>query len=402
MVNLDLSSNSLSGSMDDFLCRNLDKSMALGFLNLASNNLLGDLPNCWNIWPFLVDVSLQNNHFFGSLPSSMGSLARLQSFQIRKNFLSGVFPTSLKKNNQLIILDLRENNLSGTIPLWVGEKLLNMKILCLRSNNFSGHIPNEICDMSFLQVVDLAENHLSGNIPTCFNKLIAMRLRNKSRHNGIYFESYTSYYTSEHMVSVLLWLKGVGIEYRDILGLVTSIDLSRNKLSREIPREITDLDGLIYLNLSKNQLSGQIPPSVANMRLLESIDISNNQLSGEIPLTISKLSFLNHLDLSYNHLKGKIPTGIQIQSFDASNFVGNNLCGSPLLINCSSNQQSSYIDHSRIENGEHGVNWFFVSMTLGFVVGFWVIVAPLFIYRSWRYAYFCFLDDMWYKLQSCW
>jgi len=184
----------------------------------------------------------------------------------------------LKKNNQLIILDLRENNLSGTIPLWVGEKLLNMKILCLRSNNFSSHIPNEICDISLLQVVDLAENHLCGNIPTCFNKLSAMRLRNRSRYSGIYFESYTSDYSFEEMVSVLLWLKGVGIEYRDILGLVTSIDLSRNKLSREIPREITDLHGLIYLNLSNNQLSGQIPPSIGNMRLLESIDISKNQL----------------------------------------------------------------------------------------------------------------------------
>ncbi|KAK7364334.1 hypothetical protein VNO80_12905 [Phaseolus coccineus] len=331
----------------------------------------------------------------------MGSLAGLQSFQIHKNLLSGVFPTNLKKNNQLILLDLGENNLSGTIPPWVGEKLLNMKILCLRSNNFSGHIPNEICDMSLLQVIDLAENHLSGNIPTCFNKLSVMTLRNKSRHSFIYSESpYTTSYTLRYgMVNILLWLKGAGIEYKNILGLVTSIDLSWNKLTREITREITALDGLIYLNLSKNQLSSQIPPSIGNMRLLESIDISKNQLSGEIPLTISNLSFLNHLNLSYNHLKGKIPTGIQIQSFEASNFVGNNLCRPPLLINCSSNQQSPYIDQTK--NGEHGVNWFFVSMTLGFVVGFWLIIAPLFI-RSWRYAYFCFLDDTWYKLQSCW
>jgi len=36
--------------------------------------------------------------------------------------------------------------------------------------------------------------------------------------------------------------------------------------------------------------------------------------------------------LSYNHLKGKIPTGIQIQSFEATDFVGNNLCGPPDVI----------------------------------------------------------------------
>ncbi|WVZ15028.1 hypothetical protein V8G54_012594, partial [Vigna mungo] len=131
-----------------------------------------------------------------------------------------------------------------------------------------------------------------------------------------------------------------------ILGLVTNVDLSNNKLSGEIPREITYLDGLIYLNLSGNQLSGHIPPSIGNMRLLESIDLSWNQLSGKIPPTISNLSFLNKLDLSHNNLEGKIPTGTQIQSFEASDFVGNNLCGPPLPINCTSNHQIPYIECS--------------------------------------------------------
>jgi len=44
---LDLSSNSFSKSMDDFLCKNQDKKMGLVLLNLASNNLSGEIPNCW-------------------------------------------------------------------------------------------------------------------------------------------------------------------------------------------------------------------------------------------------------------------------------------------------------------------------------------------------------------------
>jgi len=100
------------------------------------------------------------------------------------------------------------------------------------------------------------------------------------------------------MVSELLWLKGIEGEYKNNLGLVTSIDLSRNKLSGEIPTEITYLDGLLYLNLSKNQLFGQIPLNIGNMRWLESLDISRNRLSGEIPSTISNLNFLNQLDMS--------------------------------------------------------------------------------------------------------
>ncbi|KRH08947.1 hypothetical protein GLYMA_16G182700v4 [Glycine max] len=376
VIQLDLSSNSFSESMNDFLCNDQEQPTHLEFLNLASNNLSGEIPDCWMNWTLLVDVNLQSNHFVGNLPQSMGSLAELQSLQIRNNTLSGIFPTSLKKNNQLISLDLGENNLSGTIPTWVGENLLNVKILRLRSNSFAGHIPNEICQMSHLQVLDLAQNNLSGNIPSCFSNLSAMTLKNQ--------------------ISVLLWLKGRGDEYRNILGLVTSIDLSSNKLLGEIPREITYLNGLNFLNMSHNQLIGHIPQGIGNMRSLQSIDFSRNQLSGKIPPTIANLSFLSMLDLSYNHLKGNIPTGTQLQTFDASSFIGNNLCGPPLPINCSSNGKT----HSYEGSNGHGVNWFFVSMTIGFIVGFWIVIAPLLICRSWRYAYFHFLDHVWFKLQS--
>ncbi|KAK7364330.1 hypothetical protein VNO80_12894 [Phaseolus coccineus] len=397
---LDLSSNSFS-SMNDFLCCKKFNKFNLYLLNLASNNLSGKIPNCWIKWSNLMVVNLQSNHFVGNMPLSMGSLVWLESLNIRNNSLSGIFSTTLKKKNQLISLDLGENNLSGTIPTWIGEMLLRLKILRLRSNNFSGHIPNEICDMTLLQDLDLAQNSLSGNIPSCFNHFKAMSLKNKSTNLMIYSGA-SGLYTGYNAISIIIWTKGRALVYNNILGLVTNVDLSGNYLSGEIPREITELDGLIYLNLSKNQLSGQIPQSIGNMKLLESIDISRNQISGEVPPSISKLSFLNHLDLSYNQLEGKIPIGTQIQTFEACGFVGNNLCGSPLFINCSSNQKISYIGRFGRENDKHGVNWFFVSMTLGFIMGFWVFVAPLFIYRSWRYRYFCLLDDMWYKLQSYW
>jgi len=397
---LDLSSNSFSQSIDDFLCKNQDKPMKLEFLNLASNNLSGEIPDCWDIWPYLVDVNLENNNFVGNIPQSMGSLVELKSLSIRNNSLSGTFPTILKKTNKLILLDLGENKFSGSIPAWVGESLLDMRIFILRSNRFSGYIPNKICDMSLLQVLDLAQNNLMGNIPTCFNSLKAMIQMNKSTTPLIYCDaisntsSSSSYYT---VISVLLWLKGREDEYRNILGLVTSIDLSNNNLVGEIPREITDLNGLIYLNLSHNQLIGHIPQNIGNMISLLAIDFSRNKLSGEIPPTISNLSFLSMLDFSYNGLNGKIPTGTQLQTFDASNFIGNNLCGPPLPINCSSNHKS--YDQNGKGSDRHGVNLFYVGMTFGFMVGFWIVVGPLVIYRSWRYVYFHFLDHVWFKLQ---
>ncbi|XP_029124596.1 receptor-like protein EIX2 [Cajanus cajan] len=159
---LDISSNSFSEPMNDFLCNKGFKRFGLQLLNLASNNLSGKIPDCWIKWSNLVDLNLQSNNFVGNLPPSMASLTWLVSCNIRNNSLSGTFPAFLKKINPLISLDLGENNFSGNIPTWIGERLLNIKILRLRSNKFSGHIPNGICDMIFLQDLDLTQNSLSG------------------------------------------------------------------------------------------------------------------------------------------------------------------------------------------------------------------------------------------------
>ncbi|MED6210449.1 hypothetical protein PIB30_064218 [Stylosanthes scabra] len=122
------------------------------------------------------------------------------------------------------------------------------------------------------------------------------------------------------------------------------------------------------------------------MAWLNSIDFSRDQLSGEIPPSIANLSFLSKLNLSYNHLEGKIPSGTQLQSFEASNFVGNNLCGPPLMLNCTKDGEVPDDNNEKERKKLNGVNWFFVSMALGFIVGFWGFVGPLFIFKAWRYV----------------
>ena len=38
--------------------------------------------------------------------------------------------------------------------------------------------------------------------------------------------------------------------------------------------------------------------------------------------------------------------------------------------------------------------WFYLSIALGFIVGFWAVCGSLLIKKSWRYAYFRFADKM--------
>ncbi len=191
------------------------------------------------------------------------------------------------------------------------------------------------------------------------------------------------------------------MEYSTILQLVIIIDFSKNNLSGEIPKEVTSLQGLQSLNLSFNSLNGMIPENIGDMRSLESIDFSVNQLSGQVPQSMSRLTFLSHLNLSNNHLIGRIPSSTQLQSLDASSFVGNKLCGLPLANNCTINYVKPNTENKRSKDfGGLEVDWFYVSMGLGFGVGFGVVWGPLLMNKHWRFLYFQFLDCLGNKLRG--
>ncbi|KAL2334696.1 hypothetical protein Fmac_015909 [Flemingia macrophylla] len=347
-------------------------------IELSGNNIQGPIPDGIQNITFLQNLDLSNNSFSSSIPDSLCSLHHLKFLRLQQNILNGSISNVLGNLTSLIVLDLSSNSqLEGTISTSVEWQL-------------GPKFPSWIQSQNKLQYLEMSNAGIFDSIPSGFWKTTSQA----------YFENLSHNYIHESSLSVFLWLKGTEDEYKNFLGLVTSIDLSNNKLSGEIPRKITNLNGLTFLNLSHNQLIGHIPQRIGNMKSLLSIDFSRNQLSGVIPPTISNLSFLSVLDLSYNNLKGKIPTGTQLQTFDASKFIGNWLCGPPLPVNCSSNGTIHSYDHKGEGSHRHGGNWLFVCMTFGFIVGFWIVVGPLFICRSWRYAYFDILDYVWFKLQS--
>ncbi|XP_022716261.1 probable leucine-rich repeat receptor-like protein kinase At5g63930 [Durio zibethinus] len=395
---LDLSNNSFSGPISPFLCCKMDEPKNLGNLRLADNHLSGPIPDCWMSWPSVFSINLKNNNLSGSLPNSMGSLSLLQSLHLRKNNLSGVLPPSLQNCSSLLALDLSENKFEGSIPSWIGEKLSNIMIVSLRSNNFQGDIPHKLCALSYLTILDLAHNNLSGKIPKCFTNFSAMA----SKRNSSDPISYAFGHFKSSIETTLVVIKGILLEYSSTLRLVTSMDLSDNNLSGEIPAEITNLFGLRSLNLSTNGLTGRIPETIGNMGTLESLDFSFNQLSGAIPPSISNLTFLSYFHVAYNNLSGKIPLSTQLQSFDALNFAGNNLCGPPLTDNCSINGVTPGPENREDSGDGFEVDWvwFSVSMALGFVVAFWSFAGPLLFNRSWRSSYFHMLDSMGKKIRG--
>ncbi|CAL2239684.1 unnamed protein product [Prunus armeniaca] len=395
VYHLDLSNNNISGSLS-FLCACAD--MNLTYLNLSSNSFAGELPDCWSNLGTLVMLDLSYNAFSGKIPMVIGSLFQMQTLKLRSNRFVGELPSSLKNCASLEVIDLGDNKLSGPIPTWLGVSFKNLVILMLSTNHFNGSMPSQLCHLTHIQIMDFSMNNISGSIPKCLNNLtaLAQKVNPSLSSTHIYGGSMVNESiapTNYDNDASFIW-KGRMQTYKSTLGLVKRIDLSSNRLTGEIPSEITQLVGLISLNLSRNQLTGQIIPEIGNLQSLDSLDLSRNQIDGGIPTSLARIDRLSFLDLSYNNLSGKIPTGTQLQGFDPSVYVGNpQLCGPPLKKMCA--DQNEKTDLSNQEDKDELITLgFYISMGLGFAAGFWGVCGTLIFNRSWRYAYLKFLNGL--------
>ncbi|WOK92554.1 LRR receptor-like serine/threonine-protein kinase FLS2 [Canna indica] len=398
---VDLSNNSFVGPIPLSSANGMD----LRILILSNNHINGSIPSLFCNLTSLIVLDLSSNHLSGEIPDCNGGSfpASLQSLHLNNNNLVGRFPSFLQYCKELVALDLGENKLFGEIPVWVGRSLPSLKILRLSSNFIHGRVPVSIGSLTSLQVLDLSSNNLFGDIPSSFGNLKAMAaMQNEIRLLILDVPPYIRdcpYYTycwSDNFYgdSITITAKGTTNQYSSTLSLVTSIDLSNNNLTGEIPKEITNLLGLHFLSLSNNYLTGRIPEMIGAMTQLESLDLSMNNLVGEIPSSLSELYFLSHLNLSYNNLSGKIPTDNQLSTFDdPSIYVGNkNLCGEPLPDQC----PNATATHSGDEESGDELETILeiTSTVVGFVVGFWLSMGIIIVKHSIRIALFRWMDKM--------
>ena len=98
-----------------------------------------------------------------------------------------------------------------------------------------------------------------------------------------------------------------GVETNEA-GRVSSLELSRNRLTGPIPTALANLVQLENLDLAANNLGGPIPPELGSLTQLSSLILSTNDLSGPIPVELGNLANLRRLKLGGNELSGPIPT----------------------------------------------------------------------------------------------
>ena len=74
------------------------------------------------------------------------------------------------------------------------------------------------------------------------------------------------------------------------------------------------------------------------------------------------------------------------------------MCGSPLPTKCPGDETSDGPSITGVDDKPGGDDyeriWFYASIGLGFVVGFWSVCGTLLLKKSWRHCYFRFCDDI--------
>ncbi|KAL0389162.1 UNVERIFIED_CONTAM: Receptor-like protein 40 [Sesamum calycinum] len=379
LVYLSLANNSLSGAIPTSFCN----ATRLQVLDLSANKLSGTIPPCLvqNLKQLGV-LNFGGNNIRGNIPNTFYVNCNLEILDISQNYLEGSLPVSLANCKSLQVLNVGNNNIDDGFPCMLPSSL---RVLVLRSNRFHGQVR---CSKSWtnLQIIDIASNNFSGYLYT--KSFSGMMLEKDACQESDYIHYCRGLIFSWQYYAAKVIVKGVELEFEKILTTFTVIDFSCNNFQWEIPDAIGDLSSLQVLNFSHNTFAGTIPKSLGNLTQLGSLDLSTNQLTGEIPKELTRLTFLGALNLSNNQLIGPIPSGPQLQTFSTDSFQGNTgLCGFPLNISCRHTDENDNVPPTNPYRKDEAINWDYVSVALGYVVGLGSIFWLLFFCRSFKHKF---------------
>ncbi|KAJ6865330.1 hypothetical protein NC651_035799 [Populus alba x Populus x berolinensis] len=302
VISLDLSSESITGGLDDSSA--LFSLQFLQSLNLAFNSFDTALPVGFANLTDLISLNLSRAGFTGQIPNDFSKLTKLVSLDLSAIFFLGGPPLKLEKPNfatlvqnltHLTELLLDGVNISAHGNDWckaLSSSLPNLRVLSMSNCYLSGPLDASLAKLQSLSIIRLSGNNfLSGTIPSCL------------------------------------------IERIETLRV---LNLRRNNFDGIIPDKFPRSCELKTLDLSGNNLQGQVPKSLANCTVLEVLDLGNNQINDSFPCLLKSISSFRVLVLRNNmfsrfigcpQIKGTWPR-LQIVDLAFNHFRGNlpNIC----------------------------------------------------------------------------
>ncbi|KAL0389163.1 UNVERIFIED_CONTAM: Receptor-like protein 6 [Sesamum calycinum] len=340
LVYLSLANNSLSGAIPTSFCN----ATQLEVLDLSANKLSGTIPPCLvQNRKQLGVLKFGGNNISGNIPNTFCVNCNLEILDISQNYLEGSLPMSLANCKSLQVLNVGNNNIDDGFPCMLPSSL---RVLVLHSNRFHGQVR---CSRSWsnIQIIDIASNNFTGYLYT--KSSLGMMLEKDARLESDYIHYIRSFVIGDQYYAVKVIVKGVQLEHKKIWTTFTVIDFSCNNFQGEIPDAVGDLSSLQVLNLSHNTFSGTIPKSLvdrANPKRPSASNIFNNSFQGN--------------------------TG---------------LCGFPLNISCMHTGENDNVPPPNSYRKDEAINWDYVSVAVGYVVGLGSIFWLLFFCRSFKHKF---------------
>ncbi|KAM3730602.1 hypothetical protein ACB098_12G099600 [Castanea mollissima] len=327
---------------------------SLTHLNLTYSSFFGQIPYEISQLSSLVSLDLSENHFFsGELPdsignlnfsssisASLGNLTQLTYLKLSSNSFTGSIPKSLGNFGQLRFLDLSNNSFTESISVSL-ENLTQIIFLDLSTNIISGLLTSSLFNMPKVSRLHLHENQLGGPLPNHVSGLLDLTalLLDSNFLNGMF--------TLPSLVELIIF----GNQFIGEIGEFKSNSLQilvmgDNKLHAHIPRSISRLVKLTYLDLSLNNLSimlgSEMFSKLINLQDLDfsynhvSINITNNVIDfmpmlqslslhscniSEFPIFLRMTPNLLILDLSNNKISGHVPKWLGDVALDSLSFL---------------------------------------------------------------------------------
>ncbi|CAN7041019.1 unnamed protein product [Brassica rapa subsp. trilocularis] len=341
----------------------------LSRLDLSYNNFSGRLPS--EISQNLTFLILAYNNFSGDIPHEYGNMPRLQALDLSFNRLTGSIPASFGKLTSLLWLMLANNSLSGEIPREIGN-CSSLLWLNVANNQLSGGLYPELTNMGSNPTPTFEVNRQSEDyIVAGSGECLVMKRWIPAEFPPFIFglETLTKRscrslwdHVREGKCIFPVCPPGSTVGPLDVSGY---FQLSGNKMSGEVPANISQMKKLsmlhlgfnefegklpieigllplVFLNLTRNKFSGHIPREIGNIYNLQNLDLSYNNFSGNFPTSLNDLNEMSKFNISYNpFIHGVIPSRGQLATFGKDSFLGNPLLQLPSFFNQPGNNNSS-------------------------------------------------------------
>ena len=142
------------------------------FLDLSDNDLHGNIPCDFELFPNILFLYMSGNQFSGTLPTSLASAINLIDVDFSHNKLHGAFPYNHALSlGRLQAVDFSFNQLSGSLAPFA-TSVNTFHVIQLNNNRFSGPIDDTVFNSQWLKdltFIDICNNLFTGTVsPSIF------------------------------------------------------------------------------------------------------------------------------------------------------------------------------------------------------------------------------------------